>query len=102
MSYDTHCYDLAELFLFDEPLLKGREAALAQHIQDSLEDWISYERDLVEQRRREEAERGADRMMVLLDIGLDAVRGGDGDAALLALQEALATAETLPKKLEAS
>jgi hypothetical protein len=44
-SYDPHCYDLALLMLSDEPKLKGREGELAAHIQQSLEDWIVYERE---------------------------------------------------------
>ena len=52
MSYDPHCQDLAELFLSDEPLLYGRAASLAQHIQNSIESWIGFERDLVVERRK--------------------------------------------------
>lgn len=44
------------------------------------------------------ADEEADRLMQLLDVGIDAVRKGDGQMALLALQEGLKTAERLPKK----
>ena len=39
-----------------------------------------------------------DRLMALLDVAVDGVRKGDGDTALMAMQEALVTAERLPKK----
>lgn len=42
----------------------------------------------------------AERLLQLLDVGLAAVRDDDEDAALLALQEAMKTAERLPKKGE--
>ncbi len=44
MSYDSRCYDLAALFLSDNPE-KNTEAnrdELAQHIQTEIEDWIEY------------------------------------------------------------
>ena len=44
MGYDSRCYDLAALFLSDEPE-KNTEAnrdELAQHIQTEIEDWIEY------------------------------------------------------------
>lgn len=44
MSYDPRCYDLAVLFLSDNPE-KDTEAnrdELAQHIQTEIEDWIEY------------------------------------------------------------
>lgn len=44
------------------------------------------------------ANQEADRLLALLDVGLEQIRKGDGDAALLALQEALKSAERLPKK----
>lgn len=40
----------------------------------------------------------ADRLMTLLDVGLQELRKGDGQSAILALQEALQTAERMPKK----
>jgi len=39
-----------------------------------------------------------ERLMKLLDVGLDALREGDGDGTILALKEAVKTAEQLPKK----
>ena len=47
MSFDPRCYDLAELFLSDEPAINTREKRdeLAQIIQDAVEDFIAYERD---------------------------------------------------------
>lgn len=42
----------------------------------------------------------ADRLLNLLDIGLEQLRKGDGDSTLLALQEALKTAERMPKKAD--
>lgn len=47
---------------------------------------------------KNDADAEADRLMKMLDMALDAVRGGDGDAALLALMEAEETANRLPKK----
>lgn len=44
------------------------------------------------------ADEEFDRLMALLDVGLEQVRRGDGQSAVLALQEALQTAERLPKK----
>jgi hypothetical protein len=44
MAYDTRCFDLAEIFLADDPALKDRARDLAQHIQTEIEDWIAYER----------------------------------------------------------
>lgn len=44
------------------------------------------------------ADEEADRLMALLDVGLEQVRRGDGQSAILALQEALRTAERMPKK----
>lgn len=44
MGYDSRCYDLAALFLSDNPD-KNTEAnrdELAQHIQDEIESWIEY------------------------------------------------------------
>lgn len=47
MAYDTKCHDLAEVFLKDEPSLQSahKKRALAQTIQDAIEDWIKWERD---------------------------------------------------------
>lgn len=45
-----------------------------------------------------EVDREVDRLMELLRVGTEAVRRGDGDSALLAVQEALATAKRLPQK----
>lgn len=39
-----------------------------------------------------------DRIMKLLDIGLEALRTGDGDGAEMALDEALKVAKALPQK----
>lgn len=44
------------------------------------------------------ADEEADRLMQLLEVGIDEVRRGDGQMALLALKEALKTAERIPKK----
>ncbi len=43
MSFDSRCYDLAEIFLFDEPKLRPKTNQLAQAIQDAIEDWIEME-----------------------------------------------------------
>jgi hypothetical protein len=43
MSYDPKCYDLAELFLDDEPSSPDRSrrtGELAQLIQTTIEDWL--------------------------------------------------------------
>ena len=47
MAYDTKCYDLAQAFLEDEPMLniETKRAALAQTIQTEIENWIEWERD---------------------------------------------------------
>lgn len=47
MSYDTHCYELAEFFLEDEPAAQGplfqaHAHVLAQLIQDTIEDHIRF------------------------------------------------------------
>jgi len=43
MSYDTKCYDLASAFLEDEPLSNEKDChELAQLIQTTIEDWITY------------------------------------------------------------
>jgi len=45
MSHDSHCYDLAVMFLEDHfdpvPVLKAQE--LAQVIQDAIENWFAGE-----------------------------------------------------------
>lgn len=53
MSHDPHCRELADLFLADEPALASHAAALAEHIQAAIEDWIEAERPHVETRERE-------------------------------------------------
>lgn len=42
MSYDSRCYDLAELFLSDSARINDEphRRALAQHIQTTVENWI--------------------------------------------------------------
>lgn len=45
-----------------------------------------------------EADEAADKIMDLLDIGLKAMRAGDGDVALMAVKEGLKVAKTLPQK----
>lgn len=53
MSYDTKCYDLAEAFLQDSGWTHDATiSALAQHIQDTIEDFIV---DLEEQDRVEQS-----------------------------------------------
>ena len=46
MAYDSRCHDIAEAFLEDEPAMKSARNVrrLAQCVQDSIEDWIAYER----------------------------------------------------------
>ena len=46
MAYDERCYDLAAIFLQDEPGLftEKHNDALAQLIQTTIEDYIRYER----------------------------------------------------------
>ena len=45
MSYDWRCYDLAALFLGDTPDIHNEKNIdeLAQRIQTTIEDFISYE-----------------------------------------------------------
>ena len=45
-----------------------------------------------------EADKNADRLIALLDVALAEVRRGDGETALLALQEGVKAAERLPKR----
>lgn len=54
MAYDSRCYDLAAVFLSDEPELdtEPRREELAQLIQTTIEDHIAFERGQ-EQTRRE-------------------------------------------------
>lgn len=40
----------------------------------------------------------ADRLIALLDLGLAKLRNGDAETAVLALKEALESADRLPKK----
>jgi Tfp pilus assembly protein PilF len=47
---------------------------------------------------KSETDKQVDRLEQLLDVGLAALKGGDDQAALLALQEALKAADSLPKK----
>lgn len=44
-NYDSRCYDLAEVFLSDEPHLNTdrRRHELALLIQSAIEDWIAHE-----------------------------------------------------------
>lgn len=46
------------------------------------------------------ADEEADRLLALLDVGLQQLRKGDGQSAVLALQEALQTAQRMPKKAD--
>jgi hypothetical protein len=41
MSFDTHCYELAEYFAEDEGVTEKQTADLAQTIQTCIEDWLS-------------------------------------------------------------
>ena len=51
MSYDSRCYDLAEIFMADEAHKSERAtAALAQKIQDTIEDFLNYEDLLIYER----------------------------------------------------
>lgn len=47
---------------------------------------------------KEEADREADRLLKLLDVGLKAMKHGDDDFVMMVLKETLASAERLPKK----
>lgn len=43
MTYDQRTYDLARLFLSDEPTATDADAhELAMHIQSEIEDWLNY------------------------------------------------------------
>lgn len=44
------------------------------------------------------ANEEADRLLNILDVGLAQLREGDSQSAILALQEALQSAERIPKK----
>lgn len=44
------------------------------------------------------ADQEYDRLMRLLDVGLDALQRGDADVTMLALKETLETAQRLPQK----
>jgi hypothetical protein len=52
VSYDSKSYDLAEHFLSDEPRLMHLVDKLAQHIQTSVEDWIAWELDRLDEEDR--------------------------------------------------
>ena len=43
-SYDSRCYDLAAIFLSDTPDINNETSRddLAQSIQQTIEDWITY------------------------------------------------------------
>jgi hypothetical protein len=47
-TYDSQSYDLSRSFLADTPALNNEENRdkLAAHIQQTIEDWISYEEGL--------------------------------------------------------
>jgi hypothetical protein len=47
MSFDPKCYDLAACFLPDAAPERTINA-LAQLIQDTVEDWLSFERERIE------------------------------------------------------
>jgi hypothetical protein len=47
------------------------------------------------------ADQEYDRLMQLLDVGLTELRKGDGQTTVMVLEEALKTAERLPKKSDA-
>jgi hypothetical protein len=57
---------------------------------------------MTEQEKRDEANRQADRLMVMLDLALQAVREGRGDDAVMIMQEADKTAKKIPQKGSAS
>jgi hypothetical protein len=42
--FDPACFEIAALFLGDEPELRGRENELAACIQQAIEDWIESEK----------------------------------------------------------
>jgi len=45
-NYDSRCFELAEYFLVDEPRrVQERASDLAQHIQDSIENWFDIVHD---------------------------------------------------------
>lgn len=41
MAYDEKCFDLAQYFSTDPQLSEKQVGELAQHIQTSIEDWMS-------------------------------------------------------------
>ncbi len=45
MAYDPKCYELAEYFTPSDPKLERMRSALAQHVQDAVEDFLRNERD---------------------------------------------------------
>jgi len=46
-GYDSRCLELARVFIADEPLLQkpGNAEALAQRIQDCIEEWIAEKKE---------------------------------------------------------
>lgn len=54
MAYDSKCFDLAEAFLSDEPLLNKPEYTkeLAQHIQYEIESYIRWEKQRLKAPRK--------------------------------------------------
>lgn len=52
--------------------------------------------------KQKRADEAADRLMQLLDIGLEALKGDDPDTAIMALAEGLKTAHSLPQKKDAA
>ena len=44
MTFDVHCYELAEHFLSDNDPTRERVTALASVIQRAIENWLEWER----------------------------------------------------------
>jgi hypothetical protein len=64
VGYDVRVLELAEAFLGDEPVLRGRARELAEHIQMSIEEWIAAameESDAIEEGEVEEGDLGEHR-----------------------------------------
>jgi hypothetical protein len=72
MAYDSRCYDLAEIFLLDEPELASEvnTKELAQAIQDAIENFIA------DAKRYPLTEKEAQRSVALQRI-IDEVRNRD-------------------------
>jgi hypothetical protein len=51
MSHDPACFDLATIFLADDPELAGETSELAEHIQEAIEDWIIWKREKLEKEK---------------------------------------------------